>query len=53
MRKSCSIAAFLMLSTLKNEKGSQNFFVFDVVNFENEEVSQRERERDRDRKIER
>ena len=30
-RKSCRIALFLMLSTLKNEQVSQNCFVFDVV----------------------
>jgi len=41
MRKSRRVASFLMLSTSKNEEVSQNCFVFDVVNFENnkEEVS--------------
>ena len=33
MRKSRRIASFLILSTLKNEEVSQNFFVFDVVKF--------------------
>ena len=34
-RKSCRIASFLMLSSLKNEEVSQNCFVFDVVKFKN------------------
>ena len=33
MRKSGRIAAFLMLSTLKNEEVRQNCCVFDVVKF--------------------
>ena len=33
LRKSCSIASFLMLSALKNDEVSQNCFVFDVVKF--------------------
>ena len=33
LRRSRRIASFLMLSTLKNEEVSQNWFVFDVVKF--------------------
>ena len=33
LRKSCRIASFLMLSTLKNDEVSQNCLVFDVVKF--------------------
>ena len=39
-RKSRRIAAFLVLSTSKLEEVSKNCFVFDVANFEIEEVSQ-------------
>ena len=35
MRRSRRSAAFLMLSSLKNEEVSQNCFVFDVVKFKN------------------
>ena len=40
MKKSGRIAAFLTLSSSNNEEVSQTCFVFDVVNFENEEVLQ-------------
>ena len=40
-RKSRRIASFLMLSASKNEEVSQNFFVFDVVKFENLRTSRR------------
>jgi hypothetical protein len=40
MRKSRRIASFLTLSRANIEEISENWFVFDVVNFENEEVSQ-------------
>ena len=39
-KKSRRIAAFLMLSSLKNEEVTQNCCVFDVVKSENEEVTQ-------------
>ena len=40
MKKSRRIASFLTLSSSNIEEVSQNCFIFDVVNFENEEVSQ-------------
>ena len=40
LRRSCRIASFLTLSNLKVEEVLQIFFVFDVVKFKNEEVSQ-------------
>ena len=41
MRKSRRITLFLMLSTSKNEEVSQNYFIFDVVNFEKMRKSRR------------
>ena len=40
-RKSRRIASFLMVSSSKNEEVSPNCFVFDVVKFKTEEVSQK------------
>ena len=40
MKKSRRIASFLTLSSSNIEEVSQTCFVFDVVNFENEEVLQ-------------
>ena len=40
MKKSRRIALSLTLSSSNIEEVSQNCFIFDAVNFENEEVSQ-------------
>ena len=40
MKKSCRIVSFLTLLSSKIDGVSQNCFVFDVVNFENEDISQ-------------
>ena len=48
MRKSRRIAAFLMLSTLKNEKVSQNSLVFKLADRQvDTQTEDREIERDR------